>query len=212
MASAQVVADEARDRIPPRAIPTRADPDRYSSKSKQRDPVPIWNDGEWITDADIPASSWIAGHVGETFYQLRITADGEIAECTIEAASGHSALDGLVCPLLKERAQFKPALDAEGVAEAGVYQSKVEWRKREPEFAADAVVRTRYELDERGRIQNCTVLEISEHVPTEMRRNIHKNPCRMSSRYEGIPYRDETGKPVRKAVTLTYRMEVDPVE
>ena len=94
------------------------------------DPVvatPQGNPGAWIQERDY-RSNWIRqGLSGVAGFTLQIDARGRVSDCTITRSTGHEALDGATCRLLKRRARFDPARDPAGNRVAGSYSSSVAW-------------------------------------------------------------------------------------
>lgn len=94
------------------------------------DPIaarPQGNPGAWIQERDY-RSNWIRqGLSGVAGFTLQIDARGRVSDCTITRSTGHEALDGATCRLLKRRARFDPARDPAGNRVAGSYSSSVAW-------------------------------------------------------------------------------------
>lgn len=78
--------------------------------------------------ADYPAAALRAGEQGRTAYRLDIGANGRVTGCTITKTSGSAALDNTTCRILRSRARFVPARDAEGKATVDTFEAATEWR------------------------------------------------------------------------------------
>lgn len=72
------------------------------------------NRGEWYTFRDYPDAAVQNGEQGVVTIGFTIGPDGRITECQVVRSSGYARLDSVPCKLLKSRARFKPAVDAQG--------------------------------------------------------------------------------------------------
>lgn len=84
--------------------------------------------GYWATNDDYPSSAMRARQEGEVGFLLTIGTDGAVAECRVVSGSGFPNLDDGTCPLVRRRAKFEPARDANGAAATGYYLSRVMWK------------------------------------------------------------------------------------
>lgn len=75
---------------------------------------PARRSAQWIgggpTDADNPRGRY----QGNLEVQVMVDANGRVSSCAPVRGSGNAGLDALTCRLVKERARFTPALDAQG--------------------------------------------------------------------------------------------------
>lgn len=94
--------------------------------------------GALITNADYPAAALRNEEQGDVTVRLDIDASGRVSGCTTVGSSGSPALDAATCSLMRERARYSPALDAEGRPVPDTHQRTVGWRIA-PASAADAV-------------------------------------------------------------------------
>lgn len=67
-----------------------------------------------ITSADYPRGALERHAQGTTRVRLTIMTDGSAADCTLHQSSGDAELDARVCPLVRMRMRFSPALDHDG--------------------------------------------------------------------------------------------------
>ncbi|MDJ0275804.1 energy transducer TonB [Sphingomonas sp. 2R-10] len=72
------------------------------------------NPGSWLTDRDYPEAARKAKQSGKVFVGMTVAADGKVTDCRILQSSGAASLDQATCPILFERARFRPGLDADG--------------------------------------------------------------------------------------------------
>jgi TonB family protein len=110
-------------------------------------PEPLGNPGTWATHPDYPPASLRAGNEGVTTFLLRLSREGSVTDCHIVHTSGFAELDEKTCVLMRERAQFQPARDAQGEAVPSQYSTRVTWKlpewMREERDAARAASRIR---------------------------------------------------------------------
>lgn len=81
----------------------------------------------WFYDGSYPPAAQAAGLSGTVGYRLEVGLDGRVAECHIDASSGHASLDAGTCQLLRRRARFVPARDVDGSAMAWTYRGSIRW-------------------------------------------------------------------------------------
>jgi TonB family protein len=76
----------------------------------------------YVSRDDYPVSASARGEEGEVAFQLTTGADGRVTHCTILATNASSTLANTTCRLMRSRARFTPARDADGqlVADAGM--------------------------------------------------------------------------------------------
>lgn len=67
-----------------------------------------------FSDDDYPAAAQRNREEGVVDFTLDIGANGRVTNCTITKSSSSSALDSATCRLLRSRARFTPAVDAQG--------------------------------------------------------------------------------------------------
>lgn len=83
-----------------------AEPPRLQSPVLNSGDFPTELIGQWPRQATI-------------FLRLRIDAQGYVAECLIDRATGVTAIDAAICNLAHQRLRFRPALNHSGQAVAG---------------------------------------------------------------------------------------------
>lgn len=81
--------------------------------------------GDWITTSDYPSSAVRRNHQGAIAFRLSVDAEGKPTQCHIQGASEPAEFNDLVCSLLRKRARFDPALDANGEAMPSFFRGKV---------------------------------------------------------------------------------------
>ncbi len=215
-AAADAVAEaaEATDLyvVPPPPVTVRpSEPRDRSSRPRLQN-----RNRGWIVQADYPISAWNADQEGSVGYDVSVDVTGKVTGCEVTESSGFAALDDAICPLVFERAEFLPALDAEGVDVAGVFEGRHRWRKKEPEAPEMRVV-FQYLHDASGVTKDCELLSIEGNPPKRMLEDIEKarergSVCPETKGRPGTPYRDENGVPVAKRVTLSLDIKVEDPE
>ncbi|WP_152998839.1 energy transducer TonB [Sphingopyxis sp. H115] len=96
-------------------------------REQTRPPVPANNPGYWATDADYPPTARRERMEGIVGFRMTVAPDGSVSDCQITSSSGFDMLDKRTCLLLKQRAQFKPALGANGQPTVSYYSNRVRW-------------------------------------------------------------------------------------
>jgi protein TonB len=76
---------------------------------------------------DYPQSAIRNEEQGTTAVKLTIGPDGRVADCSITASSGSSALDNATCSILRRRARFSPAKDQAGNPISDSYSQRIRW-------------------------------------------------------------------------------------
>jgi TonB family protein len=85
------------------------------------------NLASYISDADYPASAIRAHEQGRVSFRLIIGTDGRVSDCTITTSSGSAALDEATCRIMRSRARFTPAHDAQGNPIEDHMESGLNW-------------------------------------------------------------------------------------
>lgn len=82
----------------------------------------------WVTNDDYPPAALRAGDAGTTSFRLDVDASGKVSNCTVTGSSGSSLLDNTACSLLRRRARFSPAEDANGNKIPATWPSRFTWK------------------------------------------------------------------------------------
>ena len=98
-----------------------------AAAAQAADPRPATSPGSWMAISDYPADALAKHQEGTVRFALGIDAAGAVRSCTILASSGSPSLDEGTCALLRSRARFDPARDANGHAVAGTFASRIQW-------------------------------------------------------------------------------------
>lgn len=77
---------------------------------------------------DFPEPARLRRAEGTVGFRLAISAEGRVTDCVVTQSSGDSSLDEATCTILRERARYAPARDAEQRPAAGTDQGRVTWR------------------------------------------------------------------------------------
>lgn len=70
---------------------------------------------------DYPQEALDANQSGFVSYLLMIGRDGSVMDCVVAQSSGVASLDAMGCQVIRERAKFKPAIDAAGKPTVDTY-------------------------------------------------------------------------------------------
>lgn len=83
--------------------------------------------GEFIF-SQYPPRALAAGEQGLVRFRAEVDAKGNVMKCKVTEGSGHKRLDRETCDLIVDHANFKPALDSEGIAREAIHDGVVNWR------------------------------------------------------------------------------------
>ena len=86
----------------------KVDPGEVANK------IPPADTTGWITAEDYPKDAIRAGQQGVVTMLWRIEPSGKVEDCRIVVSSGSAVLDAVSCNLIRSRAHYKPAVDADG--------------------------------------------------------------------------------------------------
>jgi hypothetical protein len=100
--------------------------DSQAHRTLTRRAAPAGNPGSWLSTADYPAAMLRAGRSAAVHFRLMIDEAGAPTDCVVQTAVG-SGFDELTCRLLRKRARFTPALDAQGRPIPSFFASSVSW-------------------------------------------------------------------------------------
>ena len=78
--------------------------------------------------ADYPLATLSAGEHGSADVKLQISQEGRVRGCTVVKSSGSTTLDLTTCSILKRRARFTPARDAQGRPTDDTYLTTIVWK------------------------------------------------------------------------------------
>lgn len=171
-----------------------------------RGAMPITNPGQWVLPSDYPAAALRANEQGSTAFKLAIDSSGAVRQCQITGSSGSSTLDEATCRLIRQRANFKPATDAQNNPIEGNYSNRVRWvlPKVAPPEPGTAV--TNFVVEADGSVTDCRV-ELTGGAATQLR--MFNNIC--SSTRKMQPYLDKDGNPERRRVEMTMAIVATPI-
>ncbi|MEO7815380.1 MAG: energy transducer TonB [Sphingomicrobium sp.] len=79
--------------------------------------------------SDYPDDALSANQSGTAQYLLMIGRDGSVLDCVIAVSSGVASLDAMGCQVIRGRAKFKPAIDANGKPAVDTFLTPpISWR------------------------------------------------------------------------------------
>lgn len=172
-----------------------------------REAVPLGDPGRWIRPEDYPSSAVADEIEGAVSFQLKVDPQGRVSECVVTISSGVALLDDTACNLITQRAVFDPARDKKGRAIWGSYTNRVLWKMREPApFPKPMQAVTSLVVEPDGNVSAC-VLDVPDLAGADL-----EKAQRACSRGLFTPYIDESGKPVRRRLRITTKVEVEPVD
>lgn len=102
--------------------------DMAAIRAQRSRPVPIGSPGRWVANKDYPVEMMKMGGVGEIVFELVIDLEGKVSNCRNLMESGWKDLDTTVCDMLKRRARFTAATDADGQPTIGYYVNRVRFQ------------------------------------------------------------------------------------
>ncbi len=76
---------------------------------------------------DYPKEALAKRESGTVVYDFSIAPDGRVSDCIVTESSGSTSLDRVTCEIIRQRARFKPTLDADGKAIVSHETGKVRW-------------------------------------------------------------------------------------
>ncbi|WP_260581008.1 energy transducer TonB [Sphingopyxis sp. PET50] len=91
-------------------------------------PQPIGSPGRWATNADYPMREMHREIQGTVTFQLKLDATGAVENCLILLSSDSAVLDEQSCKLMRQRAKFKPARDANDKPVTSFYVNRIRWQ------------------------------------------------------------------------------------
>lgn len=81
----------------------------------------------YFSDDDYPVEALRNDEQGVVGFRLAIAADGHVESCVVTASSGSPSLDETTCRVLRARARYAPARDAEGRPVPDTDSGRVRW-------------------------------------------------------------------------------------
>ncbi|MBW8754267.1 MAG: TonB family protein [Sphingomonadales bacterium] len=86
---------------------------------------PRGNPADWIKFQDFPADALREKKGEAVAFRITVDAAGAPVNCSIEQSSGSRRIDDVVCDQLMRNGRFQPAKNAEGLAIAGQWTSRI---------------------------------------------------------------------------------------
>ena len=169
-------------------------------------PMPLGEPGNWVTSDDYPRMALTDNKQGVVHFALEVDPTGKPVECKVEQSSGDDELDITACSLITQRARFAPARNEKGRAVAGRYINSVKWvlpKTLSPPQAGALVLTLLFTAD--GSIAECKVVRAEGTAAEVIAQG--KEPCEQKFFYE--PYRDASGYPAARRVTVTTEVKVE---
>ena len=146
-------------------------------------PIPT-NFNQWFTPADVPIEELTLERPTVVPFRVTVAPSGQVQACEVEIGSGIADVDDLTCELVRKRAKFRPATDANGRPAYGVYRSFARWLITEqpqmpgPVTTSDlevsvaqlpsgvrspAAVKVMFAVDRMGRASSCVGERAQDH-------------------------------------------------
>jgi TonB family protein len=85
-----------------------------------------------VSDSDYPAAALQAREEGMVEFRLDVGANGRATDCIVIRSSGSAALDSTTCRIMRSRARFTPALDAQGRPVGDSTMARIGWKLPPP--------------------------------------------------------------------------------
>lgn len=90
--------------------------------------VPKGSPQAYFALADYPRAAMANREQGVAMVELAINSDGRVGGCKVGSGSGSAQLDQTTCRLLRSRARFVPARDANNQPTSDQFQTSIEWK------------------------------------------------------------------------------------
>ena len=86
------------------------------------------NLASYFSADDYPAAALRDGAQGRVAVSLEVGPDGRVTNCVVTQSSGSAALDSTTCRIIRSRARYTPARDAQGQAVPGNHEATITWQ------------------------------------------------------------------------------------
>lgn len=90
----------------------------------------VRNPPQWVGGGPTDADNRRGRYQGTVAVQITVEPDGSVSNCAPVRGSGNAGLDSMTCQLVRERARFNPALDAQGRPVASQAYTTFVWGRR----------------------------------------------------------------------------------
>lgn len=184
-----------------------------------RPPVPTASPATWISPNDYPVAAIRNGEEGVVGYMLDIDEAGSVSDCQVTQPSGSQILDTVTCQVMRTRASFRPATGGDGAPVRGRFTSKIRWEiPRERTAPEEGLVTGAFVIEKDGHISDCRLIAyqsaatkaLKGEAARNLREYIERTFCMAQVYY--LPYRDESGAPVSKRVTMTQSVRTETLK
>lgn len=192
--------------LPPPIIATPLPPPvPLAVPSDVQRPEPITPPRSWIGKEDYPARAERNEEEGRTGVVLLVDKNGSVSDCEIISPSGSQDLDDATCPLLLQRARFRPAKNFRGQPTQGYYPTVVNWVIPDRVSLRPGTRISTYVVEIDGIVSDCRVLRQTGGFEenSEETDPVCENGERVTI------YRDADNVPQRKRVRVTEKIEVE---
>lgn len=89
---------------------------------------PRMNLARYVRGGDYPPGALRRHEQGIVGFDLDVSAEGRVTDCHVTVSSGSEDLDSATCRIMRRRARFDPARDAQGNRVPDRHSSRLEWR------------------------------------------------------------------------------------
>ena len=103
------------------------DPAKQRSLTQRAEPIDA---GKWIKPEDYPREGLQAGRSANVHFRLTVDPTGRVSDCTIQGATEGRSFARRTCDVIRRRARFQPALDAERKPVTSYYVNTIRWMMR----------------------------------------------------------------------------------
>ena len=176
-----------------------------------------------------PAAARLERREGVVDMLLDVAADGKVTGCAVQDSSGHADLDSAACALMREKGEFKPALDGAGRASAGRYAASFTWSlpEAEPTIEENALTEALGDLPRRKQ-----TFPMNKPGSATLSMLVNADGSIGDCRFEGVgamdvegiapcdifgvktvyePLLDDKGNPVARRVTMRTELKIEDV-
>jgi TonB family protein len=102
--------------------------DAEKHKNLVRWAIPTSNPATWMRSSDYPMDMLSAGQPALVEFRLEVDESGAATKCHIQQTTRPEEFDNAVCKAMLKKAQFQPALDAQGKPLKSYYQNTVRFQ------------------------------------------------------------------------------------
>jgi TonB family protein len=164
--------------------------------------VPLFDLAYLITAKDYPPEARRKRRAGEVAFMAVVNKEGRASNCLVMQSTAHALLKQATCDLVIERAQFEPAINAEGKPVFGMYTGQINWDlSKSLDTPLPGTITRQFVVDADGKVIRCRITKVTGAAARQYK--VGAEPCRYT---EFLRDYESAAERKRKVVT-----EVDTV-